>query len=196
MFLEGIMLIIVVPEFDSWKNSWTKTGQAREDPCLRGITRHTELRAALEIQGWLTAASQSGNSKSTALATAMMEEGTSPSVQHHSQSPAPLLMLLVGTEPIQQDPPLAICFGGRCTKISWKLCKASERTGFKKYPHSSLQFLKCWGFTASANSAPPLQYILALIRSTCCSLRLWFGEQGETNHFPAVRSSRDLTEFP
>lgn len=56
---------------------------------------------------------QSGNSKSTALATAAMKEGVSASVQHHSQSPAPLLGLLAGTEPIQQNPHLGICFAWR-----------------------------------------------------------------------------------
>uniref|UniRef100_A0A8D2QBG6 Beta-1 adrenergic receptor n=1 Tax=Zonotrichia albicollis TaxID=44394 RepID=A0A8D2QBG6_ZONAL len=56
---------------------------------------------------------QSGNNKSTALATAMMEEGVNPSVQHHSQSPAPLLVLLAGTEPIQQNHHVGICFAWR-----------------------------------------------------------------------------------
>lgn len=50
---------------------------------------------------------RAGNSKPTALATATMREGVSASVQQHSQPPAPLL---VGTEPIQQDPHLTICF--------------------------------------------------------------------------------------
>lgn len=157
--------------------AWLDQDWARSFWAIRGIMRHTELRAALEVQGCPTAASQSWQKQIHSLSYSC-DEG-----KGQCQCPAPFPISCpipgaAGRDRTRSTGPSScslFCMEGGTQRQAGSCAKYLKRLCLKIHPHSPLQFLKCWGFTAHANRVPQMQYILILIGSTCyplCNIRL------------------------
>lgn len=141
------------------------------------IMRHTELRAALKVQGCSTAASQSWQHEIHCPSYSYSEGRGYP------QCPAPLPISCpipgaAGRDRTHSTAPSScnlFCTEGSTWRQAGSCAKHPKGLHLKRHPRSPLQLLKCWGFTAHPNRVPQMQYILILIGSTCyplCNIRL------------------------